>query len=115
MTLPVLASDPGQIEQVADPVGYVRIEILPDSRPPQGDVSVYIAYGGGDAVLYIGRSTNVRRRLTQHRLCRASWWTDVAVVRVIAGLTYDEAVAIERACIEAGGPRDNVHYNRGMR
>lgn len=115
MTLPVLASDPGQIEQAADPAGYVSIETLPDGRPPQGEVNVYIAYGAAGEVLYIGRSTNVRRRLTQHRLCRASWWKDAATVRVIAGLTYDEAVAIEQACIEAGGPRDNVQHNRGIR
>lgn len=67
---------------------------------------VYAAFDSSDGVLYVGVTSNVNRRLTEHR--SKPWWPMVAAVETSRALPRDAAYALERSLIRKHSPEFNT-------
>lgn len=73
------------------------------------DCCVYFVHAADGTVLYIGQSSNVKRRLAAHRT-QAEWWADDVTVKVVTGYSRAEARAAEALAIaEHRPPNNNLH------
>lgn len=81
------------------------------TQQPVGWWAVYLHRDAAGSVIYVGCSSNVRRRTYVHR-CRSAWWADVTDV-LIESLWPDKAAALTRESelIARYRPSANNHHN----
>lgn len=81
---------------------------------PAGVPYVYFLLADDGAVVYIGSTRHLRRRLSQHRRDKA-WWAEVAFIRAFPHASLDAALDAERRYLAAANPRHNrTHRGPGM-
>lgn len=68
---------------------------------------VYHLYDKTGALLYVGRTTQLRQRMMSHRSTQP-WWREVAYMQWVVVDNYADAVALERDSIERDHPRYNA-------
>lgn len=74
-----------------------------------GDHYLYRAYDANDVCLYIGVTTNVRRRIREHHA--RDWFPQVARWDVSEPMFRLHAAAAERSAIHCERPRYNIRHN----
>lgn len=78
-------------------------------------IGVYVARDASDAVLYVGSSGNIEKRLTWHRNARSPWLSSVASIETIPTETRFLGLALERRMIGELRPRFNVTSVNGAK
>lgn len=74
---------------------------------------VYRLYDAQGALLYVGSTVDVRRRMGEHALAKP-WWGDVAEVTTEVCPSVAVALATEAEAIRAEQPRYNVTGTGGL-
>lgn len=69
---------------------------------------VYRLFDADGALLYVGCTTDLRRRMMNHR-CDRSWFSEVVELHTEPYPSRSEALRGERAAIDSEHPRHNVH------
>lgn len=84
---------------------------------------VYYLLGADGAALYVGRSSDVVRRIGQHNRHaeqpenpiyggKAAWFFDVRSVSMVGPMSWAQAIVLERQEITRLQPRGNVRHTR---
>lgn len=74
-------------------------------------VALYRMYDAEGALLYVGQTANIGRRLAAHAT-EKSWWSEVARIDLAHFANRDSATAAESHAIEAEAPRHNLYDAR---
>lgn len=93
------------------------------SKAPKPDQFVYYLLGADHKPRYVGRSSDVARRIREHsyhashpenpiHTHKSTWFFDVRSVSMVGPLPYARAVALERQQIEVINPRGNIVHTR---
>lgn len=77
----------------------------PRDDEPGTPTILYRLYGADEALLYVGITRNMERRMTQHS--RKPWWPEVVTKDACAYRTRTAAAQAEHAAIMTEGPRHN--------
>lgn len=72
---------------------------------------LYRAYGSGRKLLYIGMTTNIYTRFSEHRGLQRSWWPQVVDVTIEFHPDRRSLRAAEKAAIVAEKPIYNIKDN----
>jgi len=80
-------------------------------RTANGITALYRFWSATDALLYIGITHDLGRRLGQHEADKP-WWAGVSRITIETHEDRDQALAAERAAIKAESPLWNVVHNR---
>jgi len=76
--------------------------------------AVYRCYDADGVLLYVGRTTNVKRRMNDHRTRKggevAAWWRYLARVSIKLFPTLEAASEAESLAIETEAPRFNLRH-----
>lgn len=73
---------------------------------------IYRLYGSDDSLLYIGASSDVPRRVREHR--RKHWGASIARVESCGPFEHLEALAHEHDAIFREQPRHNIASKNGL-
>ena len=73
---------------------------------------IYRLYGSDDSLLYIGASSDVPRRVREHR--RKHWGASIARVESCGPFEHLEALAREHDAIFREQPRHNIASKNGL-
>jgi predicted GIY-YIG superfamily endonuclease len=74
--------------------------------------ALYRHFSADGALLYIGISLAVTKRLSDH-VAHSHWSDDIARVEISWFPSRKEALAAEKAAIGKEKPKHNAHHNRG--
>lgn len=72
---------------------------------------LYRLWSSGGDLLYIGVTSDIERRMTQHSKVQ-SWWGDVAMWGIQVLPTRSAAFAAEAAAVAGESPRHNLKLKR---
>lgn len=71
--------------------------------------TVYSLWNDQGECLYVGRTTNLRRRLQQHAR-QVAWWPSVEYMQKIEISNLTDANTVERALIRSYKPMHNIRH-----